>query len=85
MQWGSLELYFLSNFDLDDYPIKTTPDEKPIREKTLINAFKQPLSKLYAMFSLSVIPIFDSFNTFLQAEKPLIHILYHSALRLYTH
>ena len=35
------------------------------------------------MFDKSVIPIFDSFNTFLQAEEPLIHILYHSTLHLY--
>ena len=35
------------------------------------------------MFVQSVIPIFDSFNTSLQAEEPLIHVLYHSNLRLY--
>ena len=35
------------------------------------------------MFVLSVIPIFDNFDTSLQAEKPLIHIFYHSTLRLY--
>ena len=27
--------------------------------------------------------IFNSFKTFLQAKEPLIHILYHSTLRLY--
>ena len=47
------------------------------------NAFKEPVSKLYAIFVQSVIPIFDSFNVFLQAEEPLIHILYHSTLRLH--
>ena len=35
------------------------------------------------MFVQSVIPIFDNFNTFLQAEEILIHILYHSTLNLY--
>ena len=35
------------------------------------------------MFLQSAIPIFDSFNTFLPAEEPLIYILYHSTLRLY--
>ena len=35
------------------------------------------------MYVQSVIPLFDSFNTFLQAEEPAIHILYHSTLRLY--
>ena len=29
------------------------------------------------------IPIFRSFNTFLQPKEPLIHILHHSTLRLY--
>ena len=48
-----------------------------------MHSFKQPVSKLHTIFIQSVIPIFDSFNTFLQAEEPLIHILYHSTLRLY--
>ena len=46
----SLESYFLSNFDLDDNPAENHPDEKPSREKRLVNAVKQPVSKLYAMF-----------------------------------
>ena len=83
MQWDSLESYFLSNFDLDDDPTENDPAEKPSREKRLVNAFKRPVSKLYAMFVQSVIPTFNSFNTFLQAEEPLIHILHHSTLRLY--
>ena len=62
MLWDSLESYFLSNFDLDDDPIENNPDEKPSKKKRLVNAFKQPVSKLYAMFVQSVIPIFDSFN-----------------------
>ena len=83
MLWDSLESYFLSNFDLDDDPIENSSDKKPSRKKRLVNAFKQPVSKLYAMFVQSVIPIFDSFNTFLQADEPLIHTLYYSSLRLY--
>ena len=59
-----MESYFLSNFDLDDDPTENDPDEKPRAEKRLLNAFKQPVSMLYAMFVQSVIPIFDSFNTF---------------------
>ena len=35
------------------------------------------------MFFKSVIPIFDSFNAFLEAKEPLTHILYHYTLRLY--
>ena len=83
MQWDSLESYFLPNFNLDDEPTENDIDEKPSREARLVNAFKQPVSKLYAIFVQSVIPIFDSFNTFPQAVQVLIHILYHSTLRLY--
>ena len=79
-----MESYFLSNFSLDDNPAGNDPDEKPSGEKRLVNAFKQPVSKLYSMFVQSVISVFDSFNTFLQAEEPLIHILYYSTLRLYS-
>ena len=80
MQWDSLTLYFLSNFDLNDEPTEKDPDEKPSREESLVNAFKKAVSKLYAMLIQSIIPIFDSSNTFLQNEEPLIHILYHSTL-----
>ena len=75
------------NFNLDDHPTEKDPDEKPCREKRLVNAFKQPVSKLCAMFIQSVTPIFDSFNTFLQVEETLIidsyTVLYHSTLHLY--
>ena len=69
MTWDSLKSYFLSNFDLYDDPTENYPDEKISREKRLVNAFRQAVSKLYAMFVQSVIPIFDSFNTFVQAEE----------------
>ena len=87
IQWYPLKSYFMSNFNLDDDPTENDPDEKSSREKRLVNAFKQPVSKLYAMFVQSVTPILDSFNTFLQAEETLIidsyTVLYHSTLRLY--
>ena len=91
MQWDSLESYFLPNsnldddpnFNLDDDPNESDPDGKPSRENRLVNAFKQPVSKLYSMFVQSVISVFDSFDTFLQIEEPLIHLLYHSTLHLY--
>ena len=51
-----------------DGPIVNDPDEKPSREKMLVNAFKQPASMMYSVFVQSVIPIFDS--SFLQAEEP---------------
>ena len=40
MQWDSWQSYFLSNFNLDDDPAGNDPDEKPSREKWLVNAFK---------------------------------------------
>ena len=76
------KITFLSNLNLDDDPTENDTNEKTNREKKLVNAFKQPVSKLHAMFIQSVIPIFNSFTTFLEAEKPLIHIFYHSTLRL---
>ena len=77
---GLFDIYFVSNFDLNDEPTEKDPDEKPSREQSLVNAFKKPVSKLYAMSIQSIIAIFDSSNTFLQNEEPLIHILYHSTL-----
>ena len=77
-----LESYFLASFDLDDDPTENDPDEESCREKRLENSFKQPLSKLYALFVQSVTSILDNFNSFLQAEEPLINILYHFTLRL---
>ena len=76
-----LESHFLANFDLDD-DSENDPDEESCSEKRLGNAFKQPLSKLYALLVQSVTSIFDSFKNFLEAEEPLINILYHFTLRL---
>ena len=71
------------NFDLDDDPTENDPNERPSRKKSLVNAFKQPVSKPYVMFVQSQILILVSFNIFLQAEEPLIHLLYDSTLWLY--
>ena len=70
---------------MDDDITENNPDEKPIKEKRLVNAFQQPVNKLYAIFVQSVIPIFGSFNTFLQVKKPLIHTLHHSTCVCITH
>ena len=69
MQWEFLESYFKSNFDFGNDPIENDPDEKPSKEKRLVNAFKQPVSKLYIMFVQSEIPVFDSINTFLRLRN----------------
>ena len=50
MQWDFLESYFLSNFFLYNDTFENNLDEKPSREKRLANTFKQPVSKLCAMF-----------------------------------
>ena len=45
----AMELFgiiFPLHFDLDDDPFENNPDEKPSREKSLVNTFKQPVSKL---------------------------------------
>ena len=52
MQQDFFQSYFKPNFDLDDDPTKNSPDEKPSRKKKLVNVFKQPASRLYAMFVL---------------------------------
>ena len=83
MQWDSLESYFLSNFYLDDGSFENNSDEKPSRKKRLVNTFKQPVGKLHAMFVYFVIPMFDIFNTFLQAKEPLSLILFHFTVHLY--
>ena len=79
-QWDSLESYFLSYFDLQDDP---EADGKTNQETRLEKAFTTPLTKLHAMFVQSVMPVFDSFNAFLQSEEPLIHMLLQSTIRLY--
>ena len=48
----------------------------------LVNRFKDPATKLYCLFVQSVIPMFDSYNTFLQAPEPLVHLLHQSTTRL---
>ena len=45
--------------------------------------FKQPVSKAVCHVLPVCNSIIDSFNTFLQAEEPLIHRLDHSTLCLY--
>ena len=61
--------------------LKTTQMRNLVEERGWF--FKKPVSNLYALFGQPVTSIFDSFNTFLQADEPLVHILYHATLRLY--
>ena len=56
-EWELLKLYFLSQFDLQGDPTVINLAEK----KRLIEAFKDPVTKLYVMFVQSVIPILTVF------------------------
>ena len=58
------------------------PCYKTNQETRLEKAFTTLVTKLHAMFVQSVMPVFDSFNTFLQSEKPLIHMLPQSTIPL---
>ena len=46
----------------------------------MVKLFKNPVTKLYCLFAQAVIPTFDIFNTYLQSEEPLVHLLYQSTL-----
>ena len=81
MQWDALKLYFLSEFEDNDE--KTKCDDKVTREFRLFRKFSDPFTKLYVLFVQSITPSFDAYNTFLQSEEPLVHLLQDSTLNLY--
>ena len=53
---GFFGIMFFAKFRLDDDPTESDPDETPSRDRRLVNAFKKPVSNLYALFGQSVIP-----------------------------
>ena len=63
MQFAALRSYFISS------------SESQARFKRLQEAFEDPMTEVYLMFFLSVLPLFTGTNKFLQSEAPLIHIL----------
>ena len=79
LQWEALRSYFLSEFEEDNSLGANTVT----REVRLARKFDDPFSKLYVLFVQSVMPVFDHFNTFLQSEEPLIHLLHESTVKLY--
>ena len=79
MQWEALRSYFISQFEEDD----ALDEEKVTREVRLIRQFSAPFTKLYVLFVQSVMSVFDQFNTFLQSEEPLMHLLHESIIKLY--
>ena len=62
-QYVSLQSYFLSL------------DEAQIRFKRLKRLFENPLTEVYHLFYQAVMPLFTSFNKFLQRETPCIHLI----------
>ena len=72
MQWEALRSYFISEFEEDD----ALDEENVTREVRLRRQFNDPFTKLYILFGQSVMPVFDQFNTFLQSEEPLVHLLH---------
>ena len=68
-QWDGLKPYFLSKFG--DLAQKSGE-----RENRLVKIFKDPYSKLYFLFVQQVIGMFDTLNTVLQAEHPLVNVIH---------
>jgi hypothetical protein len=56
----------------------------PSRVERVHNLLSSPKSKLYCLFLKQSIPLFDKFNTFMQNDKPLIHVLRREVLGLLT-
>ena len=46
------------------------------RFNRLRRVFDDPLSEIYLLFYQSVLPVFNSFNRFLQRDDPCIHLVY---------
>ena len=79
MQWEALRSYFISEFEEDD----SLDEEKVTREARLIRQFNDLFTKLCVLFVQAIMPVFDQFNTFLQSEEPLVHLLHESTIKLY--
>ena len=56
----------------------------PSRVERVHRLLSSPKTKLYCLFLKQTIPLFDSFNTFLQSDKPLIYVLRREILALLT-
>lgn len=56
----------------------------PSKVERMQNLLSSPKSKLYCLFIKRSIPLFDKLNTFLQSDKPLIHVLRIEVLGLLT-
>lgn len=54
---------------------KPTVSAVPTREEMLFMTLSSPVNKAICLFLLSVIPVFDKYNTIFQSSSPLIHKL----------
>ena len=81
LQWDALESYFLCEFEDNDE--KTKYDDKVTREVRLVRKFNDPFTKLYVLFVQSIMPSLHTYNTFLQSEEPLVHLLQDTTWNLY--
>jgi hypothetical protein len=62
---------------------KTSKQKGGAREQQLVKVFNDPSTHLYINFLHAVMPFFDSFNTQLQSEEPMLHNLYPSMVKLF--
>ena len=62
-KYEGLESYFLSASGADD------------RSRRLKNPFRDPMLEIYLLFYQGVLPVFTTFNKYLQREEPLIYQL----------
>ncbi|KAK6191363.1 hypothetical protein SNE40_003074 [Patella caerulea] len=77
-RWLSLERAVDRNLDLFEATksyFKSTK-ESQARFKRLRNIFQDQMTEVYLLFYQSVLPVFTTFNKFLQREDPCIHAVY---------
>lgn len=67
-----------------DGPVKQKEKVIPSRVERVNTLLNSPVAMLYCLFLKNSISIFDKFNTLLQYEKPMIHVLRREMLSLLT-
>jgi hypothetical protein len=77
---------FMAKQASSDVQQKPKPKEVtlPSRVERVHNLLSSPKSKLYCLFLKQSISLFDKFNTLLQSDKPLIHVLRREVLGFLT-
>ena len=70
---GCFRIILLIQIDNNDE--NTKDDDTVTQEVCLVRKFNDPFIKLHALFVQSIMPSFDAYNTFLQSEEHLVHLL----------